>query len=254
LIPFKHISTHLKDLIFIIIKFSLFISEVAAILRRFPARHELSLEAALTFCTTPRGCEAVFFLGQEQPKTPLSGQEKKRKAEQTIMSSKGKRTKITPTDSVNIHKYKSGNTENANFLNKADLAKNLPAAMQNKKWIKEFSNLNSSAVATQTWKKYNAAYAKFQNFTQDTNTKYTWPLSNAVVNGFVTWCGTTQNLSHNTVKAYIFALSKIQKMKSFGPITFAKSLAENLNKGLQNLSTKKPQKFNTVSFNNLKLL
>ena len=170
------------------------------------------------------------------------------------MSSKGKRTKITPTDNVNIHKYKSDNTENAKFLNKVDLAKNLPAAMQNKKWIKEFSNLNSSAVATQTWKKYNAAHAKFLNFTQDTNTKYTWPLSNAVVNGFVTWCGTTQQLSHNTVKAYIFALSKIQKMKSFGPITFAKSLAENLNKGLRNLSTKKPQKFNTVSFNNLKLL
>ena len=162
--------------------------------------------------------------------------------------------KITPVDCIDIRKYKTNNSKNSSFFNKADLGSNLPIEMQNKKWLENFNKINSSAVATQTWKKYNSAYAKFKLFIKETKTNYTWPLKENIINGFVVWCGSTQKLSHNTVKSYILALSKIQKMKGLGPIKFAKTLAENLNIGIRNMNKKPLSKHNTISFKKIIVL
>ena len=188
------------------------------------------------------------------PPASLPEDTKKRKASETLRNPKGKKPKITPFDSIEVHKYKTNNASKAVFLEEKDFLKNLPPKMQNARWKNDFSKLNSSAVASQTWKKYNSAFSKFNTFSEETKTLKTWPLSNEVINGFVTWCGSTQSLCHSTVKSYILALSKIQKMKGFGPIKYAKSLAENLNRGIRNMNKKKPRKYNTISFKKLKIL
>ncbi len=97
--------------------------------------------------------------------------------------------------------------------------------MQTNAWYDSFLRLNATAIATQTWNKYNSALNKQNNYCEQTNQRYTWPLPEKLLCGFTLWALHGEELSSDTVKAYIHGLSHIQKFQGFQGISITKSPA-----------------------------
>jgi hypothetical protein len=103
--------------------------------------------------------------------------------------------------------------------------------MQLPNWNDSLNKLSIQALSSNTWHKYFAALTKFQTYLVDTNQTLKWPIQTNVVNGFILWCEKRKNIQPQSVKAYIFGLSKIQQFLGFEKINFSRSIGENLLKG-----------------------
>jgi hypothetical protein len=91
--------------------------------------------------------------------------------------------------------------------------------------------LSIQALSSNTWHKYFAALTKFQIYLKDTKQTLKWPIKTNVINGFILWCEKRKNIQPQSVKAYIFGLSKIQQFLGFEKINFCRSIGESLLKG-----------------------
>jgi hypothetical protein len=124
--------------------------------------------------------------------------------------------------------------------------------MQNSFWQNSAKKLTSLALSANTWHKYYAAYNKFNQYLNDTNQTHKWPLEQKVVNGFILWCKERGSLRPQSVKAYIFGLSKIQKFLGFSKIQFSKTYTEDLLKGREHKILKGKSKKGKMTFKKLK--
>jgi integrase len=124
--------------------------------------------------------------------------------------------------------------------------------MQNKFWHDSAQKLTSLALSSNTWHKYFAAYNKLNCYLKDTNQTLTWPLEQRVINGFILWCKERDSLRPQSVKAYIFGLSKIQKFLGFSKIQFSKTYTEDLLKGWEHEFLRKTNKKGRMTFQKLK--
>jgi hypothetical protein len=100
--------------------------------------------------------------------------------------------------------------------------------MQSPDWNDSLNKLSVQALSSNTWHKCFAALTKFQTYLADTNQTLKWPIQTNVVNGFVLWCEKRKNIQPQSVKTYIFGLSKIQQFLGFEKINFCRSIGENL--------------------------
>jgi hypothetical protein len=95
--------------------------------------------------------------------------------------------------------------------------------MQTTKWFHTFLKLNATAVSVTTWNKYLSAVKKLTQYCSKFSQILQWPLTDTLLCGFVLWCLETEKLKSETVKAYLYGLSHIQKIHGFAPIPVAAS-------------------------------
>jgi hypothetical protein len=104
----------------------------------------------------------------------------------------------------------SGNYKLAHILATED------AVPYSSKLSAEASKCISAALSRNTWSKYCSAWNAFKKFEIAVQKKFTWPLQENVYAGFATWCIRVKNLSTNTAKAYLTALSTAHSIAGFG--------------------------------------
>jgi hypothetical protein len=124
--------------------------------------------------------------------------------------------------------------------------------MQSPNWNHSLNKLSVQALSSNTWHKYFAALTKFQTYLADTNQILKWPIQTNVVNGFVLWCEKRKNIQPQSVKSYIFGLSKIQQFLGFEKINFCRSIGENLLKGWEHNAKSKSVRKGKMSLKVLK--
>jgi hypothetical protein len=90
-------------------------------------------------------------------------------------------------------------------------------------WMKDEKLLNanmrariSAGLAEKSWGKHATVWRVFNQFAGTLPGRADWPLSDATLLEFASWCDEKRRLSANTIRSYIQSLSKIQKMKG-GP-------------------------------------
>ena len=219
-------------------------SDIAALLRRLPAREELNLAAARDFTTTPRTCEVDFPFGSVQNSVPPSSEEDEPPTNPT------KRPRTEDQDDLEPGSSKFSKTTKFNCNTAFNIAKQipqhvkfqLPDQMQNKHWEEKYLELSSLAVSSSTWKSRLSSLNKFKAFAKSTGTNISWPLSKENRNGFVVWCYDRSLLSANTVDKYLVHLNSIQSFLGFKKFNKSKDQTMFLLKGLKNARnrTKKP--------------
>jgi hypothetical protein len=128
-------------------------------------------------------------------------------------------------------KFSPDNISCSMLIDNSAMSNLFPKNMQNSFWQNSAQKLMLLALSANTWHKYSAAYNKFNHYLNDTNQTLKWPLDQKVVNGFILWCKERGSLRLQSVKAYIFGLSKIQKFLGFSKIQFSKTYTEDLLKG-----------------------
>jgi hypothetical protein len=104
-------------------------------------------------------------------------------------------------------------------------------------WLNVIEKLNSTAITSKSWLKYNTAYNNLEKFSKNTNTTIEWPLNKEVINGFVIWCISNDRMCPNTIKSYIYALSQIQQWKGLGPINIGDSMTKKFLSSAKNAKT-----------------
>jgi hypothetical protein len=142
----------------------------------------------------------------------------------------------TPKGSASIPhfvtaKFSPDNISCDTLIDNSAMCNLLPKNMQNSFWQNSAKKLTSLALSSNTWHKYCAAFNKLNQYLKETNQTQKWPLEQKVVNGFILWCKEKGSLRPQSVKAYIFGLSKIQKFLGFSNIQLSKTYTEDLLKG-----------------------
>jgi hypothetical protein len=171
---------------------------------------------------------------------------------------KGKKGKIiTPVDDVTLRKYDARKLVKNHGIPYQVFQNLVPISMHNDHWYHIFLKLHSTTVSTGTWGKYNSAFQKFNKYCTLFQIQAKWPLEETWLHGFTMWALYEEKLNPDTVRAYIFALSKIQKMHGGGGISVAKSpTLSSLLKGAKNRKiARHPQKKReTITFDRMKTL
>ena len=106
--------------------------------------------------------------------------------------------------------------------------------MQNTFWENKYLELSSLAVTSSTWKSRLSSLNKFKSFISNTNSDFSWPLSQEIRNGFIVWCYEYGNVSANTVNKYLVHLNGIQSFLGFKKFDNSKKYTKSLLKGLKN--------------------
>jgi hypothetical protein len=197
------------------------------VLKRLAARQELKLAEAANFVEKPFNGDTLYPFTESWSPSASKTARKRARPDSDDEEPKGTWAQRNITNS----KFTSKNLYRNNIFSASDLSNILPSTMQNVAWEKSVKQLTSLALSTNTWHKYSAAFQKFQMYLSDTEQSLSWPLQLAVLNGFVVWCKERDNLSPQSVKSYIFGLSKIQKFLGYKGIELAKSTTDDLLKG-----------------------
>jgi integrase len=202
-----------------------------ATLKRLAARQELKLADAANYTEKPYVGETLYpFVESWAPSASMTS--RKRKAEESDDDTpKGI---FIPTPSASNKKFTQNNHWCETIFNVKNFKDLLPEQMQNSDWTSKAKNLSSLALASNTWHKYFAAFTKFQTYLNSTNQSLSWPIKSQVLNGFVIWCLNRKNIQPQSVKAYIFGISKIQQFLGYEKIPFAKTITETLLNGWKN--------------------
>jgi hypothetical protein len=197
------------------------------VLKRLAARQELKLAEAANFVEKPFNGDTLYPFTESWSPSASKTARKRARPDTDDEEPKGTRAHKNITNS----KFTSQSLYRNNIFSASDLSNILPSTMQNGAWKKSVKQLTSLALSTNTWHKYSAAFQKFQKYLSDTEQSLSWPLQPVVLNGFVVWCKERDSLSPQSVKSYIFGLSKIQKFLGFKGIELAKSTTDDLLKG-----------------------
>jgi hypothetical protein len=211
-------------------------------MKRLSARQELDLHGAARFAEAPTVGEAVFPFVETWVPT-VSGRKTRPVLHDDDDTPKGRDDIFSPMHSSLYQKFSHHNSTIPTLFKGINWSTILPANMQNSFWTSKAQKFCSNSLANQTWHKYNAAFQKFTQYLEKTDQKISWPLPESVLNGFVLWCYSEHNISANSVKSYIYGLSKLQQFLGFQPIHVSKSYIATLIKGWTNASnTKKHSK------------
>ena len=204
--------------------------DIAAILLKIPARQQLNKEAAIQFCIKPGSSEVMFPLGSDSSCTFRNPSSRKRVAEMVPINPKGRKS-LTRTPNASSAKFNSSILPNTDIIDDNFAYLHLPDSMQTDIWKNNFIKLIAKSVSSSSWHKYRSALNKLKSFSSNTKSSISWPLTEKVINGFTLWCLVSERLKPSTVKAYILAFSKLQKLKKMNPIQFSKSIADYLSMG-----------------------
>ena len=129
--------------------------------------------------------------------------------------------------------------------------------MQNTFWENKYLELSSLAVTSSTWKSRLSSWNKFKSFISNTNSDFSWPLSQEIRNGFIVWCYEYGNVSANTVDKYLVHLNGIQSFLGFKKFDNSKKYTKSLLKGFKNaknLKNKKNLNRKAITFDTLKII
>ena len=141
------------------------------------------------------------------------------------------RKSLTRTPNASPAKFNSSILPNTDIIDDNFAYLHLPDSMQTDIWKNNFIKLIAKSVSSSSWHKYRSALNKLKSFSSNTKSSISWPLTEKVINGFTLWCLVSERLKPSTVKAYILAFSKLQKLKKMNPIQFSKSIADYLSMG-----------------------
>jgi hypothetical protein len=167
---------------------------------------ELPGQEAAAFVDSPYRTEPIYPFGDitAQPKTNTVSSAK------TAGHSKGKKRRIiTPTDDVSLRKYDDSRLLKNQGIPYQVFQTLVPNSMHNNHWYRIFLKLHSTTVSVGTWSKYNSAFQKFNKYCTLFQIPAKWPLEETWLHGFTMWALYDEKLNPETVKAYIFALSRI---------------------------------------------
>jgi hypothetical protein len=194
------------------------------VLKRLAARQELRLAEAANFVEKPHATETLYpFVETWAPAASLTSRKRSRD-ETDDETSKGSATNSRPTNT----RFSPNNNLCHSLIKNSAMHSLFLINMQNKFWQNSAQKLTSLALSSNTWHKYFAAYKKLNNYLDDTKQTLRWPLEQRVINGFILWCKERDSIKPQSVKAYIFGLSKIQKFLGFSKIQFSKTYTEDL--------------------------
>ena len=76
--------------------------------------------------------------------------------------------------------------------------------------------------AKSTWDRHHAVQNSFHKFCASENVIPNFPLSVDTIQQYASWCDVYRCLKADSIKTYLYSLSKIQQLKGFGPIDFHK--------------------------------
>jgi hypothetical protein len=215
---------------------------------------ELPNQEAAAFVDSPYLTEPVYPFGDVtiQPKTSKTGSQK------ATGHLKGKKREIiTPIDDPTVRKYDAKRLLKTHGIPYDVFQTLVPSSMHNNHWYRIFLKLHSTTVSIGTWGKYNSAFQKFNKYCTLFQIKAKWPLDETWLHGFAMWALYEEKLNPDTVKTYIFALSRIQKMHGGPGISVAKSptLSFLLTGARNRQIARHPQKKReTITFSRMKTL
>lgn len=75
------------------------------------------------------------------------------------------------------------------------------------------AGLLSASLAASSWRKYEAAWAAFDNFQRDVGKTFTWPLGRDACAGFTTWLTQVKGLKPSTAATYLSGLVKAHELR-----------------------------------------
>jgi hypothetical protein len=215
---------------------------------------ELPNQEAAAFVNSPYLTEPVYPFGDVtiQPKTNKTGSQK------AAGQLKGKKREIiTPIDDPTVRKYDAKRLLKTHGIPYDVFQTLVPSSMHNNHWYHIFLKLHSTTVSIGTWGKYNSAFQKFNKYCTLFQIEAKWPLDETWLHGFAMWALYEEKLNPDTVKTYIFALSRIQKMHRGPGISVAKSptLSFLLTGAKNRQIARHPQKKReTITFSRMKTL
>jgi hypothetical protein len=93
----------------------------------------------------------------------------------------------------------------------------------------------TAAFAKSMWDRIKSALKCIEKFAIHTNTHIEWPMSKAFLHSFTYWALSTKDLSHSTVKAYLYDISLIHKFKNIDHSNCNDFLLTTTLKGAENL-------------------
>jgi len=211
--------------------------DIAALLRRIPGRECITLENATAFVTSPRTIEVEFPYGEVRDSEPPTSEDDTSTTEHTSHQ-KRKNEEDTDSEQRGNNSYSRYSKNIFTNLIIPDLGEKrkiqLPISMNNPFWENKYDQLTSLAVSSSTWKSRLASFHKLKKFSKDTKTDVTWPLKHDVLNGFIIWCFSKNQISANTTKTYLCHLNSIQKLLGCRKFSLKKFNLKTLIKGFQN--------------------
>jgi hypothetical protein len=181
------------------------------ILKLIPRCTGISLEEALERKDDPADDEASFIFGRSaDPGAPGTSRAAKGK---TILAPRSaeKRKGIKICHSKKREKY-SG--KNIPAVVKRYLHKHWPLidSMKSSRWATVLENLDGSALAASTWKKYGAALRLYIKFCDEMGLGNFLDLSEKTLLSFTVWSADRHSLSSDTTAAYISGLKTLAGM------------------------------------------
>jgi hypothetical protein len=112
----------------------------------------------------------------------------------------------------------------------------LPDTVKNSELLQnDMYKLLNASLASHTWLKYQSGWNAFKDFEKYTAMAYEFPLSKEVLRAFTVWCLAERRLKPTSTKAYLSALSCLQKLLGHGSFDPHDSLVAALLKGSENL-------------------
>jgi len=158
----------------------------------------------------------------------------------------GRKTVLTP-----IPLHMKFNKSNAAWLSNSD------KLCTDQGLDRNFVNRVAEGSTKSTWDRHRAVQNSFNHFCTSEDISPKFPLSNVTIQNYASWCDVNRNLKADSIRTYLYSLSKIQQLKGYGPIDFHKiPQLKDFLRGVKNVprSNKKLKSRKAVSFSMLKLL
>lgn len=154
----------------------------------------------------------------EQPTAPPTGS-----GGASASSKPGKKGRKKVKHSEDSRKYGSGRVPAA-----------VMEALKSNAFHSSLIDLESSALAGSTWKKYNSVVRTYECYCDGQNVKAKWPIKPTVLSNFVAWCYKKRGLTAGTIRSYLTALRTVNCMMGGGRVKKGKDWENLLLKGVEN--------------------
>ena len=105
-----------------------------------------------------------------------------------------------------------------------------------KKFNNDSAKLISAAYSQTTWKAYEAAYNSFVTFDICKNRESKWPLTQEILNDYISWATLEKRLKNSTIVTYVASLSSIHQLFGYSGKIFTSLISKALIRGSNNLA------------------